>query len=124
MIAFGLVQWLSMKIQGGFSEDGWYFRYVLPVMAWGVGGWLYAWIACSVAPRGKVIAGTVMTTLLILVTTMLAAWAWTLATFSVSQFIFLTIQSIVTWAAAIAAIVYVHNDLKVESKPCISDGVN
>jgi hypothetical protein len=76
-LLFTLVQWLIMKFQGGYSEDGWFFRYILPIMASAFSGYLWASISYHVAPRGKTVAGVVMVTILgvIIVALMIFAWA-------------------------------------------------
>ena len=45
-----LLMWLGMKLQGGFSEEGWYFRYVMPVIASSIFGFIYTLISCEMAP--------------------------------------------------------------------------
>ena len=63
-VAFTLLQWLGMKVSGGFSEDGWYYRFILPAISAGFFGYFYVLITLKVAPRGKVISAVVMTTIL------------------------------------------------------------
>lgn len=60
---FMLIQWYGLKMQGG-SESGWFFVYILPIMKDAIFGFLFSYIACFIAPRGKVIVGVIMTTLL------------------------------------------------------------
>lgn len=59
-----VLMWLAMKFQGGFSEDGWYFHYIMPLISSAIFGYFYTIISCMDAPRGKVLAGTVMVTVL------------------------------------------------------------
>lgn len=61
--AFMLIQWLSMKYSGHYNENGWYFQYILPLMKDGLFGFLAVYLGCLVAPRGKLIVGVVLTTL-------------------------------------------------------------
>lgn len=59
-----VIQWIVMKTEGRISEDGWWARFVQPLMVSGVFGYLWSTLAYSIAPKGKLIAGVVMTTLL------------------------------------------------------------
>jgi hypothetical protein len=58
-------QWLSLKFMGG-GTDGWFFRYLVPLMSAGAFGWAFIRASCEVAPRGKFITGVVMVTILTL----------------------------------------------------------
>lgn len=107
-LLIGLFLWFGMKMQGGFSEDGWYFRYVMPVGASAMFGFLYAYLACEFAPRGKVIAGTVMVTLLCVVALVGLVSTWMVPGQSVGQAIQVTVGSIATMVAAIAVLVETH----------------
>ncbi len=62
--AFILLQWFSMKFSGHYNENGWYFQYILPLMRDGLFGFFVVYFGCLVAPRGKLIVGVVLTTLL------------------------------------------------------------
>lgn len=62
--AFMLLQWFSMKLSGHYNESGWYFQYILPLFRDGIFGFLVVYFGCLVAPRGKLIVGVVLTTLL------------------------------------------------------------
>jgi hypothetical protein len=105
---FGMVQWFGMKMQGGYSEDGWMYRYVMPVLISGAFGWLYAWIACEVAPRGKVIAGVVMTTILFLLAAGSVMLAWVTSGYGIGDTIQATIGCVVSLVAAIVALIQAH----------------
>lgn len=109
---FGLVQWFGMKLQGGFSESGWMYLYILPVLTAAAFGWLYTWIACAVAPRGKLLAGTVMTTILVLVGLLNIVIVWGMQKYPVGEAVQLTIGSIASSAAAIVALAQVHGEHK------------
>lgn len=80
--AFMLLQWVSMKMQGGYSEDGWFFLYIVPLMQSAMFGYLYALISCHVAPYGKFIAGVVMVTILVGGLLLLLALMWIKLEFS------------------------------------------
>lgn len=64
-IAMWLFQWLGMKFTGGYSKDGWYFLYILPIITSATFGYLWVKIACQVAPKAKKISAIVTTTILI-----------------------------------------------------------
>ncbi|MHB1076878.1 hypothetical protein [Thiobacillus sp.] len=104
--------WFGMKMQGGFSEDGWYYQYILPVLSTGIFGYLYVYIACSVAPRGKVIVGTVMVTLLGCFSLLGLILLWTLVNKPSVEVIRGTVSIIAGLISAIAALVVVHSDNK------------
>ena len=59
-----LFQWFSIKMFGPVSEDGWFARYVLPFLSSVFFGYFYSTISLEVAPTSKIIAATVMVTLL------------------------------------------------------------
>lgn len=61
---FMLIQWVSMKISGRYSESGWYFQYILPFLRDGIFGFLVVFCGCLVAPRGKLIVAVILTTLM------------------------------------------------------------
>jgi hypothetical protein len=109
---FGLLQWFGMKLQGGFTEDGWMYRYVLPALTSAVFGWLFVYISCLVAPRGKVIAGTVMTTILVLMGIANLFLIWGLRRYGAGEAIQLTVGSVFTSAAGVFALIQAHNEHK------------
>jgi hypothetical protein len=109
-ILFGLVQWFGMKLQGGFTEDGWMYRYILPALTSAAFGWLFVYISCMVAPRGKVITGTVMTTLLVLLGIANLFLIWGLQRYGTGEAIQLTVGSVFTSAAGVVALVQVHSE--------------
>lgn len=75
-LAFQVVQWLSMKFKGGFAEDGWYYLYLLPILATATFGYLFTVISYLVAPRAKFRATVVMIVLLAVVFAFMIAFAW------------------------------------------------
>lgn len=107
---FTAIQWLGMKMTGGFSEDGWFFLYVLPVISSAAFGWLYAWITCYVAPAGKVIAGVVMVTVLALLSILGLAIAWHWNEYPTIENVRTTLATIAMLVAAIAALVQIHSE--------------
>ncbi|KQW00165.1 hypothetical protein [Rhizobacter sp. Root1221] len=104
-IAASAVLWLQMKFTGGFAEDGWYFRFIVPALASAAAGYGYSMAACMTAPRGHKFAGTAMVTLLAVVGLLSTTIAWTSTNYSVGLAIQTTVAAVVTQAAAIAALV-------------------
>jgi hypothetical protein len=100
-----LLQWFGMKMQGGFSEDGWYFLYVLPVISSIAFGWLFVLITLNVAPRGKVIAAIVMTTILGVIIVFSLIFIWLNPVEGIGSAIQSTVGSIATMISAIVSIV-------------------
>ena len=100
-----LLQWFGMKMQGGFSEDGWYFRYILPIVSAAAFGWLYVLITLNVAPKGKVIAAVVMTTVLGVLTCFGLLLTWLNPNQGTAAAVQSTVGSIASVVAAIATIV-------------------
>lgn len=95
------INWFFMKFQGGYAEDGWWYLYIKPMFHAGIFGFLYAWIAGYVAPRGKVIASIVMTTILGVLGVVLLAFGWAAPATTWGQGIAATIQLVAAVAAAI-----------------------
>lgn len=100
-----LLGWFGMKMQGGFSEDGWYFRYILPITSSAIFGWFYVLITLNVAPKGKVIASVVMTTVLGVLTCIGLLFVWLNPHREIAAAIQSTVGSIASVVAAISAIV-------------------
>lgn len=107
---FRLIQWLGMKMDGGVTEDGWMFKYILPVIASAVFGWFYIMISCAVAPRGKVITGTVMAAILFLLSATSVVIAWLAPRYQIGDALQITIGCIAGIFAAIFALIEVKND--------------
>ncbi|ERS89320.1 hypothetical protein Q667_12565 [Marinobacter sp. C1S70] len=61
---FHWIQWFGMKMQGGYSEDGWMVLYIAPLFTAAILGWSYAWVAALTAPSAKFPASVVMSMLL------------------------------------------------------------
>lgn len=110
-----LMQWFGMKMQGGFSEDGWYFLYILPVISSAVFGWLYAYITLYLAPKGKVVTASVMVTVLGVISAM---FMWLNSHRELGEAIQASLGSITTMIAAIATIVTQKDDLSDNAQPC------
>ena len=111
-IVIGLFLWFTMKLQGGFSEDGWFYIYVTPVISSIAFGYNYSYIACSVAPCGKVIAGTVMATLLAIFLIGGVVIFWTSPAKTTEESVQITIGAVACIVAAITALVEAHSQEK------------
>ncbi len=109
-ILFTLVQWFGMKLQGGYSEDGWMFLYVLPLISSVVFGWLYVYISCAVAPSAKAIAGIIMTTILVMISVFFVSVSWLIPSYTLGQSIQQTVGAIASTIAAIATMVSIHSE--------------
>jgi hypothetical protein len=75
-IILALLQWFSMKMFADVSENGWYAKYVVPFLSSVFFGYFFAIISLEVAPRSKVIAATVMVTLLGVISLFCLLFAW------------------------------------------------
>ncbi len=51
MMAISFCGWYAMKMIGGFYEDGWIYRYILPVVGSGWAGFAWCYSSAYVAPR-------------------------------------------------------------------------
>jgi uncharacterized membrane protein YvlD (DUF360 family) len=104
-----LLMWFGMKLQGGYTEDGWYFRYVMPVISSAIFGYLYAHISCEMAPCGKIIAGTVMVTTLGLFGLLISVLAWTIPDYPIGEAIQVTVGTVATMIAAVLTLIDASN---------------
>lgn len=107
-----VIQWLLLKFYGGAAEDGWIYRYVLPTVSSGIFGWLFVSISCRVAPRGKVIAGTVMTTILVLLglANLFVVWWRYGYDDGLEDAIMITVNWLICSAAGVAALINAQSD--------------
>lgn len=103
-LVVALIMWVGMKFQGGYSEDGWYFRFILPLFTSGVFGYLYAKISYEVAPSAKLIAGVVMVTVLGILALASTVLAWVMPSYSVGEAIQSTVGSLAMMIGAIIAL--------------------
>ena len=104
-ILLTLLQWFGMKLEGGYNENGWYYRYILPVISSAFFGWLYALISLYVAPVAKVMAATIMTTILGVLSALGLVLVWVNPRYGTAAAIQSTVGSIASMVAAIATIV-------------------
>ncbi len=101
----GLFQWFFMKILGGFSEDGWYFLYILPTITSAAFGYLWVSISYYVAPKGKRITAIVMTTLLVTLLVLVTLFSLFNPNYGTGDKVQSVLGAIATVATAIYAIV-------------------
>lgn len=109
-IALVLFLWVGAKIAGGFSEDGWYMRYILPFFSSCILGYLWGHIAAAVAPRGKVIAATVMVTILCALMIVGVTLIWVSGRAEMGAAIQTTVGAVGTIVASIVSVVHVHTE--------------
>ena len=98
-----------MKFQGGYTEDGWAYQYVMPFMGACVFGGIYAWVAYEVAPKGKLIAGTVMVTILTFSSLVGGLFIWTNHSYTIGQQISMTINTAAMIVTSIAGLMHAHS---------------
>jgi len=108
----GIVQWFSMKMYGGFHEDGWYYLYVMPLITSFVFGWLWCYIAASFAPKGKTTTGAVMATILAMLMVFLIFVSFTQLESTTGERIQLVLASIATLIGSVIAVAQTHDEEK------------
>lgn len=108
LLAF--LQWVGLKMHGGFSEDGWYFIYILPIVCSVTFGWLYVLITLNIAPHGKFIAGVVMTTILGVITAFGIVFLWSGPRNDTVEVVQSTLGSIASMVAAIVSLVSLKDE--------------
>ena len=105
-ILLGIFSWWGAKLYGGFYEDGWYYRYLMPVFTSGAFGYFFSLISLAVAPKSKIIAATVMVTLLGVLSLVSIGLAWQMHySHGLIYFIEVVIGCIVGMIAAIVTLV-------------------
>lgn len=105
-ILLGIFSWWSAKLYGGFHEDGWYYRYLMPIFSSGAFGYFFSIISLAVAPKSKIIAATVMITLLGVFSLFSIGLAWRMHySHGLVYFIQVLIGCVVGMIAAIATVV-------------------
>jgi len=112
VVWFWSTRWSIGTMEGGLSEYSWWFYFSLLLVISAIAGWFYAWVACQVAPRGKVIAGSVVTTLLIIVELVTIKAVWKFPEFTSAEALSSTGQAIAMSVAAIAAITFVRGGIR------------
>lgn len=58
-LVWGVMQWIYMKT-AGFSSDGWWYQYIVPIGSSAVLGYGLVYIGAMVAPRSQHTAGIVL----------------------------------------------------------------
>ena len=97
-----------MKMKG-FNEGGWFYLYLMPAfasIAWGV---VYAMISYYLAPKGKLVAGSVMVTILSIVVVIGAMMIWVDSGRSADEVIHGAIWATGTIGGAIGGLVHAHS---------------
>ncbi len=104
-----VLAWFGFKRQGA-SEDDWMYQYILPATEYGVFGFLFVYIACAVAPRGKVITATVMATLLVLISIANILVIWGLRDYETGVSITRSVGSVIGSISAISAVMLARSE--------------
>lgn len=104
-MALGLIMWLGMKFRGDFSEDGWYYLYIMPVITSVVWGVIFSYISYNMPPKGNLTAGTVMVTILGVFVLLMLVLIWGTGGLEISNKIQSTVGGIATMAGAIGGLV-------------------
>lgn len=100
-ILVGMFMWFTAKMQGGYSPDGWWMMYVVPLFGSIAMGYLYTLISYEVAPRGKCVASTVMVTLLAVFMLGTVSIGWLMPDYSAGKAVEVTVSAIATTATAV-----------------------
>jgi|SRR5690554_555586 len=105
----GLIMWLGMKFRGDFSEEGWYYLYIMPVITSVVWGVIFSYISYSMPPKGNLTAGTVMVTVLGVLVLLMLILIWANGGLELSNKIQSTVGGIATMAGAVGGLVSAHS---------------
>lgn len=108
-IAMGFIQWFGMKMSGGYSEDGWYFLYILPIITSATLGYLWVKISFYVAPSGKKTTAIIMTVLLAAILIFATALSLVNPNYSTSENAQSILGGIAMMLASICAIINLEN---------------
>lgn len=111
-LALGVFLWLGAKFQGGYTTDGWYFRYIAPFIGSCLFGFLWVQIAARMAPAGKLIASIVMGTVLGCLELLMTALIWINPNVEVGEAIQFTVFNAGTIAAVIFSTMAIADDLR------------
>ncbi len=108
----GLFQWFSMKMAGGYNQDGWYFIYILPIITSATFGYLWVKIANYVAPRGKIVTAVIMTTLLATLLVLTIIFSLYNPSYGISEKLQSVLGGIAMLMASILTIIALNNEAK------------
>ena len=102
--------WYPQKWLGGWNESGACFEYILPCFSSALFGGFYVAISLMVAPRGKGVAGIVMTTVLCVLSLLGHSWVLAEGDETVGEKVFLSIQLAACLISAIITLVNLYSD--------------
>lgn len=108
--AFMLFGWLSLHVFGGFSNGSWLVRYILPVAAASTAGFLFAFCACNVPPRGGVVSGIVMTTIYAVVKVGWVLSIWLTPGQAMGRTVMELVVGVVAVISAVSYVINFHNE--------------
>ena len=107
-VAIGGLNWLGMKING-VNPGGWWQMFVHPLIIFGVFGFLWGLISYSMSPTGKVIAASVMTTVLGVLCMASILMVYNNRVLPTGNKVHSIIAVLAALVGAIVAVVYCHN---------------
>jgi len=102
--------WFPQKFFGGWNESGACFQYVLPCISSAIFGGTFVAISFKVAPRGKAVAGVVMTTIMSVLLILAHIVVLITSYDSTGEKIFLTIQGLCVLVSAVVTLAHLYND--------------
>jgi len=103
--------WLPQKFFGGWNESGACFQYILPCISSAIFGGAFVSISFKVAPRGKAVAGLVMTTIMCVLLLLSHIVLVIRADDTTGEKVFLSINVLITITSAIITLKNLYNDL-------------
>ena len=97
--------WLFMKMTGEvYNENGWYYKYIIPIMVYAAFGYIYTVISYHVSPSGKLVAGSVMVAVLGIVLILFGINVWTAERVQTSDAIWITLRYVGALFAAMGVL--------------------
>lgn len=108
---FHWVQWFSMKMFGGYSEEGWIVIYIAPMFTAIMFGWFYAWVAALTAPSKKFPASVVMSIMLVALGAFASAVAIVGSEYPAYQAVSMSIMTLATVGGLVGALVQIRKNV-------------
>lgn len=105
----GGINRLGMMMNGA-SPDGWWIRFIEPIMVSGMFGYIWAYLAYAIPPFAKLISGVVMTTILGMLCLFTIVMAFNDVTLPTGDRVSTSIAAAATLVGAIGAILQCRED--------------
>jgi hypothetical protein len=99
-----------MKLQGGYSSDGWMYLFILPILSMGTFGWAFVTAAAFTALRRKFLAAVFMLTLMLLLGVLNIAAGWVSMSGGVTEAMRITLSCIAAGVMGVTAAIQIHRD--------------